>query len=61
MIIGCFIPNYLKRVGFGENKIAHIMATEKEQWGIITKNKAIADFHRKIFELLWNQVRRVNK
>lgn len=40
------------------DKIAHIMATEKEQLGIITKNKAIAEFHMKTFDLLWNQVRR---
>ncbi len=39
------------------DKIAHIMATEKEQLGIITKNKTIADFHRRTFDLLWSQVR----
>ncbi len=39
------------------DKVAQIMATEKEQLGIITKNKSIADFHRKMFDLLWNQVR----
>ena len=40
------------------DKIAHIIATEKEQLGIISKNKAIADFHRRTFNLLWYQVRR---
>jgi len=39
------------------DKIAHILATEKEQLGIISKNKAIADFHRRTFDLLWYQVR----
>lgn len=38
------------------DKIAQIMATKKEQLGIITKNKAIADFHRKMFENLWSSL-----
>lgn len=38
------------------DKIAHIMATEKEQLGIITKGKFITNFHRKMFDLLWNQI-----
>lgn len=56
-----FIDNIMKNSTISffiyGDKIAHIMATEKEQLGVITKDKSIADFHRKTFDLLWNQVR----
>lgn len=35
------------------DKIAYIMATEREQIGVIVENKGIADFQKKVFEFLW--------
>ena len=35
------------------NKVAYIMATEREQLGVIVENKDIANFQKKVFELLW--------
>jgi len=38
-----------------DNKLAYINATQDEQLGIITKNKNIVNFQKKIFNYLWKK------
>lgn len=39
------------------DKVAYILATEKEQIGVIVKNKDIANFQRKLYNELWQSAK----